>query len=207
MDISLSNVNIEYLDTTESAIWGKNISFLPDIYYQVVAKSGKGKSSFVHLLFGLNQQYTGDIFYNQKKIKSLSQAEWASIRSNKMSIVFQDLKLFEDKTAIQNLLIKNELTHYYDKSKIEYFAQSLHVSHTLNRTIQTLSYGERQRIAIIRAMLQPFEVLLLDEPFSHLDEENINRCIQLIQDEVQKRKATIIHCDLEPRTYFSNAQM
>ncbi|KXK41205.1 MAG: ABC transporter [Bacteroidetes bacterium OLB11] len=124
-----------------------------------------------------------------------------------MSIVFQDLKLFEDRTAMQNLLIKNELTQYYDQQTIESFAATLHVSHTLNRPIQTLSYGERQRIAIIRAMLQPFEVLILDEPFSHLDKDNTHRCVQLIEQEVKLRNATIIHCDLEPDLLFSNAQI
>ncbi len=207
MNISISNLHLDYLVSQKSDIWDAQYSFSDNSSYQIRAASGKGKSSFVNLLFGIYKNYTGEVFLNQKNIKSFTLNDWSLIRKNQMSIVFQDLKLFEDKTALQNLLIKNELTQYYDQQTIESFATTLQVSHTLNRPIQTLSYGERQRIAIIRAMLQPFEVLLLDEPFSHLDKANIHRCVQLIEQEVKRRNATIIHCDLEPEPSFSNAQI
>ena len=80
--------------------------------------------------------------------------------------------------------------------------EKLGITHTLNRNISTLSYGERQRVSIIRAMLQPFDTLLLDEPFSHLDALNIQKASELILQEVQKRNATLIVCDLENDKHF-----
>jgi putative ABC transport system ATP-binding protein len=86
------------------------------------------------------------------------------------------------------------------------FAERLCVAHTLNRPIQTLSYGERQRIAIIRALMQPFTTLLLDEPFSHLDQQNIELATQLIAQELQLRNATLLLTDLEDDNHFEYHQ-
>jgi putative ABC transport system ATP-binding protein len=70
--------------------------------------------------------------------------------------------------------------------------QQLGMSAQLNQKTKTLSYGQKQRLAIIRALCQPFEFLLLDEPFSHLDNTNINIAWQLIQTEAKKQNAGII---------------
>jgi ABC-type lipoprotein export system ATPase subunit len=71
----------------------------------------------------------------------------------------------------------------------------------LEKKIKILSYGERQRIAIIRSLMQPFEWLLLDEPFGHLDEENIRKACELIKSECKKRDAGILMTSLGP-DYF-----
>ena len=76
------------------------------------------------------------------------------------------------------------------------------MTHTLERVVSTLSYGERQRIAIIRALMQPFNLILLDEPFSHLDEVNIQSAIALIKQEIEKRDATLLITDLEDDQRF-----
>jgi putative ABC transport system ATP-binding protein len=64
------------------------------------------------------------------------------------------------------------------------------------------SYGEQQRVAIIRALMQPFDFLLLDEPFSHLDEANSQNAMQLMLEESKLRSAAIIFADLERIDYF-----
>ncbi len=68
----------------------------------------------------------------------------------------------------------------------------------------TCSYGEQQRIAIIRALQQPFDFLLLDEPFSHLDENNRQKAMELMEEESSLRNATIILADLREIEYFKH---
>ena len=84
-------------------------------------------------------------------------------------------------------------------------AQSLGVQHILGQRAGLCSYGEQQRIAIIRALMQPFEWLLLDEPFSHLDKENIIKAAALIKEECLQRNAGFIITDLDEDEHFESA--
>jgi len=81
-------------------------------------------------------------------------------------------------------------------------ATRLGIGNKLDKKCGTCSYGEQQRIAIIRSLQQPFDFLLLDEPFSHLDEQNRSIAMQLIEEEATERKAAIILADLKPIEYF-----
>jgi len=72
----------------------------------------------------------------------------------------------------------------------------------LQQSARTLSYGERQRIAIIRALVQPFQWLLMDEPFSHLDEENTRRAAALIAETCKTQQAGFVLTDLDDDQHF-----
>jgi putative ABC transport system ATP-binding protein len=71
---------------------------------------------------------------------------------------------------------------------------------------RTLSYGEQQRVAIIRALLQPFKWLLMDEPFSHLDHANRARAAKLIGEVVEQNRAGMILADLDDNNFFPYTQ-
>ena len=83
-------------------------------------------------------------------------------------------------------------------------AKRLGIESKLNKPCKTCSYGEQQRIAIIRALQQPYDFLLLDEPFSHLDELNRKKAMDLMEEESNKRNATIILADLREIEYFKS---
>jgi putative ABC transport system ATP-binding protein len=202
MPFHLSNLTIPYIAPRSSEIWDQELIFAVDACYHIRARSGQGKSSLIHTLYGIQKNYSGRLFFKGKNAGVYTHDEWCDVRARQLSIVFQDLRLFEDMTAMQNLLIKNELTNFVASQQVNEWAARLRIEHTLQRKIHTLSYGERQRVAIIRSLLQPFECLLLDEPFSHLDQENIKLASALILEEVNQRKATLIVCDLEPDTHF-----
>lgn len=82
-------------------------------------------------------------------------------------------------------------------------AKRLGIENKLQQLCSTCSYGEQQRIAIIRALQQPFQFLLLDEPFSNLDEVNRQKAMELIQEEATARKASILLADLKKIDYFN----
>ena len=167
-----------------------------------MAPSGKGKSTFIHCLYGLRKDYTGEIKIDEQNAKTIGVDQWAHLRRERFSIVFQDLRLFLNLTALQNLLVKSALYRDNLEEKILAMAEALGVTKLLASKCQTLSYGERQRVAIIRALIQPFDWLLLDEPFSHLD--NVNRLtgMELMMEEANARKASIILADLERVDFF-----
>jgi ABC-type lipoprotein export system ATPase subunit len=193
---------IEEEKISQSQIWNSELIFTGAEKVQIVAPSGSGKTSLIHFFYGLRKDYTGKILYDNNTINNFDAEQFASYRQQNISIVFQDLRLFAEQTVLQNLDIKRQLKPYHTESKIAAMAKRLGIENKLHKLCKTCSYGEQQRIAIIRSLQQPFNFLLLDEPFSHLDEANRKKAMELMEEEAALRKASIILADLKAIEYF-----
>ena len=185
-----------------SQIWNKEWTFEKGKNYLVIAPSGKGKSTLLHCIYGLRKDFDGSVFINEKNTKELLSDEWAELRQNNCSMVFQDLKLFQQLTAKENILLKSNLKQYKSETEIVEMAEQLGIAELLNKPCHMLSFGQRQRVAIIRALCQPFDFLLLDEPFSHLDEANIKAATKLINQECEAQGSGLILVSLGESYYF-----
>lgn len=194
MDIRIDALIPSFLEGKISTgnLWAKQISLNPDGFYLINANSGKGKSTLLSYLFGVRNDYQGAIHFNAKNIRELNIDEWAELRSKKISMVFQELKLFPQLTALQNVLMKNELTQHFSLDQTRELFTRLGIIEFLDTPCQRLSLGQQQRVAIIRALHQPFECILLDEPFSHLDVENTGIALNLIMEHCKAQKAMMI---------------
>jgi ABC-type lipoprotein export system ATPase subunit len=205
MPIALHKIVPQYLEKEKierSTIWQHEHVFAKGEKIQIVAPSGSGKTSLVHFLYGMRKDYTGTLLYNNKDIKTFSASEWASIRANEISIIFQDLRLFKEHTVLENLEIKRALNPFHTSSNIKEMAERLGIANKLSQLAGQCSYGEQQRIAIIRALQQPYDFIIMDEPFSHLDENNSKIALQLIEEETKARGAGIILADLNIVPFF-----
>lgn len=185
-----------------SEIWGKDLAFAKGELIKIVAPSGSGKTSLMSFLYGMRKDYNGSILYNDKKSKDLDAEQMAGWRKDHISVVFQDLRLFPEQTVRENLEIKRQLNPYHTADKISYMADRLGIGNKLQSKTKICSYGEQQRVAIIRSLLQPFDFLLLDEPFSHLDNQNSEKAMELMLEEAKLRNAAILFADLERIDYF-----
>ena len=205
MHISLRNLHPVYFSedrSVRSNIWGQDVTINPGEKIQLVAPSGSGKTSLIHFMYGLRGEYNGTISYNGKDVKNLSADQLALYRQQHLSIMFQDLRLFNDQTVMQNVEVKRILKPFHEPSRISEFAKRLGVDHKLDMLCSTCSYGEQQRIAIIRCLMQPFDFLLLDEPFSNLDENNRKKAMALMLEEAERRNAGILLADLKEIDFF-----
>ncbi|MEL0644739.1 ATP-binding cassette domain-containing protein [Olleya sp. Ti.3.14] len=196
MQVTIQSIIPDYFTPASSEVWSKNFEFQPNSKYLVKAVSGSGKSSLFNFIYGLNNRFSGSILFNDTSITSFSEAEWTTIRTQKIAIVFQGLKLFSELTALENIQLKNILTNHKTEAEILDMMSQLEVDQLAHKKAETLSYGQQQRIAIIRALCQPFKLLLLDEPFSHIDEAQITNAIALINNEVTANQATLIIASL-----------
>ena len=206
MQILLQEIVPTYFEReqiTGSDIWGREITFSKGEHVHIVAPSGSGKTSLIHFIYGLRKDYTGTISYQDKNIKNFSLEQFSTFRQKRLSIVFQDLRLFTEQTARNNIELKRQLDPYHPPEKIDEMAARLGISNKLNRLAKTCSYGEQQRIAIIRSLMQPFDFLLLDEPFSNLDENNRRKAFELIQEECALRNASMIFADLKQLDFLT----
>lgn len=176
----------------DSDIWQKDVVFEKGNTYLINAPSGTGKSSLCSYLCGYRNDYDGRILFDQKNIRQLSTKEWDLCRKSEISVVYQDLKLFEELTVLENLQIKNRLTKHKSLKELHKLLDFLEIKEKIDTPIQQLSLGQQQRVAIIRALCQPYSHILLDEPISHLDEPISQKVAELITDEASKQKASII---------------
>ena len=166
--------------------------------YLIRAQSVQGKTSLLNFIYGTSFSYDGKITYNEV----FNKKEVLRYRIDKLSYVYQDLRLFPTLTAFENIILKNKLTHYKTEDQINSLIERVGLSHKRDTLVQTLSLGQRQRIALLRALCQPFELLLLDEPFSHLDDSNTAILREIIEEELQARNASLLLTSLEDNNFF-----
>jgi putative ABC transport system ATP-binding protein len=210
MQILLQQIIPTYFEKQQisgSEIWGKNITFTKGEQVYIVAPSGSGKTSLIHFLYGLRNDYDGTILHEKENIKSYSLEKFSTFRQKNVSIVFQDLRLFLDQSVRENIELKRQLNPYHPAGKIDEMANRLGIANKLNRLAKTCSYGEQQRIAIIRSLMQPFDFLLLDEPFSNLDEVNRSKAFELIEEECKQRNASMLFADLKELDFFKGKRI
>jgi len=181
----------------QSEIWEKNIEFEKGKYYQIVAPSGVGKSTLINIIYGDRKDFQGTVFFDAINSNSFKESDWSTIRKTQLSYVFQGLHLFEELTLLENIQLKNGLTNQVSEKQIKEWISAVSLSQHLHQKAVHLSYGQRQRIAVIRSFCQPFDFILLDEPFSHLDENNQKLLMDLIEKEVKKNNAGIIVTTLQ----------
>lgn len=187
---------------SEKSLWKKDVDIDCSAITIAEAPSGTGKTTLLSILYGVRHDYNGTVYLDGEDIRTFGVERWGEIRREKISSVFQDLRLFPDLTALQNIQIKDQLAPTLSEQEIRSIAEFLGVAHRLDAPCGKLSLGQQQRVAIIRALAQPFSFLLLDEPFSHLDEVNSRKVVELILQHCEKNKAGLLMTSLGPSTLF-----
>lgn len=179
-------------DSIESDVWHQDIEFSKGQNYLIEAASGTGKSSLCSFIYGYRVDYQGIICFDHVNVKKLSVKKWVDIRKHAISMLFQDLRLFAELTAYENVQLKNTLTGFKSKKEIIAAFERLGIDDKLHSKVGRMSFGQQQRVALIRSFCQPFDFIFLDEPVSHLDEMNGRLMTDLVREEATRQEAGII---------------
>ena len=179
-------------DAITSDVWHQDLVLRKGEHYLIEAASGTGKSSLCSYIYGYRHDYQGIINFDERNIRSLSIHEWVELRKHSLSMLFQELRIFPELTALENVQLKNRLTNYKKKKEILALFETLGIAEKVNEKAGKLSFGQQQRVAFIRALCQPFDFIFLDEPISHLDEENGRIMSRILVEEADRQGAGII---------------
>lgn len=179
-------------DAITSNVWHQDLMFCKEKRYLIEAASGTGKSSLCSYIYGYRRDYQGIISFDERNIRSFSINEWVEIRKHSLSILFQELRIFPELTALENVQLKNRLTNYKKKKEILSLFEILGIADKVDQKAAKLSFGQQQRVAFIRSLCQPFDFIFLDEPISHLDDENGAIMSRLVTEEAERQGAGII---------------
>ena len=175
-----------------SAVWRRDVTFHKGHLYLVEAESGKGKSTFCSYVLGYRHDYSGELYFDDRLASRLRVADWVAIRQTHVSHLFQELRLFPELTAMENVEIKNKLTGFKSPKEIKNWFERLGIADKRDSKIGLMSFGQQQRVALIRALAQPFDFILADEPISHLDDNNSKVMGELLMEEARKQGAGVI---------------
>ncbi|HEL0701304.1 TPA: ATP-binding cassette domain-containing protein [Streptococcus equi subsp. zooepidemicus] len=173
--IKLSNVNKKY---------GKREIFhqldftieQSGLIYTVIGASGSGKTTLSNIIFGLDFDYEGDYYLFERNVRELKQKDWQTIRNRDLQLVFQDYKLTEGLSVLDNLKNAGD----FDDAAITDVLIKLDILEFTDQRVAELSGGQKQRVAIARAMLFRPKILLLDEPTSGLDTETTEKLLEYL---------------------------
>lgn len=179
-------------DSIVSDIWHKQVALQRGKTYLIEAASGTGKSSLCSFIYGYRRDYQGIICFDGENIRNYSVSQWVNVRKHSISMLFQELRLFGELTAWENVQLKNTLTGHADKKQVKQWFEALGIADKWNERIDKMSFGQQQRVAFIRALCQPFDFIFLDEPVSHLDDGNGRIMSEILIGESKKQGAGIV---------------
>lgn len=191
IDNTLPKVFLQRTDI-QSDIWRQKVTLEKGKTYLVEASSGTGKSSLCSFIIGYRKDFDGKILFDSHDSRKLKTKDWTKLRQSQISMLYQELRLFPELTAMENVEIKNSLTGFKTRKEIEKWFEALGIADKTNAPVRLMSFGQQQRVAMIRALVQPFDFLLADEPISHLDDENSKVMANIMTEEARRQGAGIV---------------
>ncbi len=164
--------NFEHRNGTIELFSGLNLKINKGDLVALVGPSGSGKSSFLHLLALLDDPSNGQIIFENTNTKNFNDDQKNIMRSENISMIFQDNNLLSDFTALENvmmpLIIKGKNLNK-SKNKAKQYLKDVKILNRENHFPNELSGGEQQRVAIARALISETNLILADEPTGNLD--------------------------------------
>lgn len=192
-----------HADGIHSDVWQKEATFTKGKTYLIEASSGRGKSTFCSYLIGYRRDYSGTLLFDNTDTMTYRVADWVSVRRSHVSMLFQELRLFPELTAMENVLIKNRITDFKSEAEISQWFDAMGIADKKSVPVGLMSIGQQQRVGMMRALVQPFDFIVADEPVSHLDDHNSAVMGQIMMQEARRQGAGVIvtsigrHIDLE----------
>ncbi len=186
------------LGRSEDTLWHGRHTFTQGETYGIFAESGRGKTTALSLIAGIRKDYSGNLIIQDAPTSKWTDNQWSAWRAHSLSIVPQGLRLFDNLTALENIqFVASRFEGSASRDQIEAWAERLGIQSLLHKKTSILSFGQRQRIALLRALSKPYQWLLLDEPFSHLDKANQAIVWELVLDDIQSKHAGLIITSLD----------
>ncbi len=177
---------------------GQQILLLPELLVEAGAQvlltggSGSGKSSLIHLLAGFVPATSGRYSFEGRDVSQLKESEWNQLRAARIGIVFQHYPLLRGFTVRENLLIPMGLAGKIELKRAEDLLERVGLGHRMDYRPAQLSAGQRQRVALVRALINRPALVLADEPTAHLDPESGQEALELLRGLASEVGSTLI---------------
>lgn len=173
-----------------------NFSIGKKEFISIIGKSGVGKTTLLSVLAGLVKPDSGKIIYNDADISSYDEEQWAKFRLMNIGIVFQDFKIIPSLSVYDNVFMalypRTDISPDDKRKMVDMVVSQVELGHKLKQVVDSLSGGEKQRVAIARSLVGKPKLILADEPTGNLDEETSKNILDLFNKLHQELSTSLI---------------
>ncbi len=203
----LSFVNLYKNFHGQSLLKGISYSFLDSGLYYILGDSGSGKSTLLNILSGCDDSYVGDVFYQGKPLKELTEDERSDLRLKHFGFIRQNYDLLELETVYENVvlpLVGLQVKKKLRKRKALEIIDFVGLKEKAYQRVNTLSGGEKQRVAIARALVTDPKVIFADEPTGALDKKNSDEINKILKEISKKHLVIVVSHDQESAEKYAD---
>ncbi len=179
-----------------------NLSFDNSGMVFIVGKSGAGKSSLMHIIGQLDNDYEGEIFFNGHNCEK-NESRMCEIRKNEIGFIFQDFNLFSDLSVCDNINLATDISGVACEIYQEYIKE-FDLENSEKKKCRVLSGGEKQRVAIMRVLCRNNNLILADEPTGNLDQTNAKQVFELLKEISKTRLVIVVSHDMEAAKEYAD---
>jgi len=183
-------------DNFIEAVRDINLDISDQGFYSILGKSGSGKSTLLYMIAGMESYTKGSIKYNGFELSEMSEIQRSYYQRHTIAMIFQDYNIIERLTVYDNIALAIEITYpQFTKreirERVKEVLKSVDMPNYETKQSNTLSGGEKQRLAIARALAKDSQIILADEPTGNLDSENAKQVLALLN-KISKKKLVIM---------------
>lgn len=195
--ISIKNLQKHYTlnKNSISILKDINLTLVPGEMTCLVGESGCGKSTFLHILGGLDDYDAGEYLFNGKDVENFSEKEWSSFRTRNIGFIFQSFNLIPHLSALENVEISmtlNKVPKGERRKRAKSLLDSVGLKNRYEYLPSQLSGGQKQRVAIARALANDPDIILADEPTGALDSKNSKQVMTILKTIAEKGKIVLV---------------
>ena len=195
--------NLDFVIANNTILSELNFSLDNGSHLIISGPSGSGKSTLINLMSGLYRPTSGHVSFESNDYSKLTDKDIDDMRAKNFGLIFQRLHLIKHLTVEQNILLG------FNKIKlpnIEKLIEDIGLTAKKKQLAKDLSFGESQRVAIARGVVNNPKIIFADEPTSSLDDENTTRVLKLISAQANKNKSSIVISTHDERVkkFFKN---
>ncbi len=194
--ISLKDIYFTYPDS-DFKLNINNLTFEKGSKTAIIGTSGFGKTTMLNLIAGISLPENGEVNIDHSTINFLNDSARRDFRIRNIGFIFQDFKLIPYLNIMDNILLPFRINSIIKikketKDRVHDITKELGIFNKLKKYPSKLSHGEKQRVAICRALLNNPSIILADEPTGNLDPENKRKIMDILFKAVSKYDATLI---------------
>ena len=195
--------NLDFIIGNNTILSELNFSLDNGSHLIISGPSGSGKSTLINLMSGLYRPTSGHVSFESNDYSKLTDKDIDEMRAKNFGLIFQRLHLIKHLTVEQNILLG------FNKIKlpnIEKLIEDIGLTAKKKQLAKDLSFGESQRVAIARGVVNNPKIIFADEPTSSLDDENTTTVLELISAQAKKNKSSIVISTHDERVkkFFKN---
>ncbi len=191
--VEAKNISKIYKDGQVKAVDSASLQVYAGEILTIRGPSGSGKSTLLHLLGGLDSPTNGTVFFNEKPIQDVCRQP--GFRVKNMGFVFQAFYLWQNLNVIENVMLPLMETPLRRKERLlraNEIINDVGLTDKVKASVKNLSMGQRQRVAVARALVASPSVIFADEPTGSLDSRNAENILQLLRSLNRQRNVTVV---------------